>query len=538
MVLWTKIAKNEVRVRTSKFRKNRLAFFLVLYSFLIFWAFFICPLIFDQFMPTLAGMEDLAPILVPSIAMIIEHIMMIFFIAIMIYPLSNIYRQTEIGFKEILLASPITAGDIFLGEFLGKIPILFSYVFALTPIFVNMLNPIFNLTFMQTLVIYCCVFGLVFLATLIGTIIMSWIEHKIAQSEKARDIAKALLMLLSIGMVALIYSLQFGFQFLMENPDLKNYVMWYPPLWFSNIILYTFDATLLDIYILNIWMSLTLAILVPILILYFSYKGANKFYTLEGGIEKASSTIENENIFYKFNRRIMGSKWEGLVITQLKQFFRKKENITKLIYLGGITCVYGLIFSFSMRDTPPGDFLTGGFLVLMVVFLGGMLYGLMLGSFIFVGSKDLLWVYKRSPRNVNSLVYSYIMAMLIINMILALVVTTFFTILFKFDVFYVIVFFIAYLAYGIMVLIEAIGIQGFSPAFEEKGKHMGFNMFKLMSIQMGVFMGYIFLMVWAAEKLPDFTAWELTPTIIFISIHLMIALPLFFMGLRHLKKIE
>jgi len=217
MVLWTKIAKNEVRVRTSKFRKNRLVFFLVLYSFLIFWALFICPLIFDQFMPTLAEMEDLAPILVPSIAMIIEHIMMIFFIAIMIYPLSNIYRQTEIGFKEILLASPITAGDIFFGEFLGKIPILFSYVFALTPIFVNMLNPIFNLTFLQMLVIYICVFGLVFIATLVGTIIMSWIEHKIAQSEKARDIAKALLMLLSIGMVALIYSLQFGFQF--THPD-------------------------------------------------------------------------------------------------------------------------------------------------------------------------------------------------------------------------------------------------------------------------------------------------------------------------------
>jgi len=193
-----KIFKNEVRVRTSKFRKNRLAFFLILYSFLIFWAFFLCPLIFDQFMPTLVEMEEISQFLIPSIAMIIEHLMMIFFIAILLYPLNNIYRQTEIGFKEILLASPTTAGDIFLGEFLGKMPILISYVFTLTPIFVNMLNPILNLTFMQTLVIYVCVFGLVFMGTLIGTIIMSWLEHKIAQSEKSRDIAKALLMLLSI----------------------------------------------------------------------------------------------------------------------------------------------------------------------------------------------------------------------------------------------------------------------------------------------------------------------------------------------------
>jgi len=532
-----KIFKNEVRVRTSKFRKNRLAFFLILYSFLIFWAFFLCPLIFDQFMPTLVEMEEISQFLIPSIAMIIEHLMMIFFIAILLYPLNNIYRQTEIGFKEILLASPITAGDIFLGEFLGKMPILISYVFTLTPIFVNMLNPILNLTFMQTLVIYVCVFGLVFMGTLIGTIIMSWLEHKIAQSEKSRDIAKALLMLLSIGMVALIYTLQFGFQFIMENPELKNYFMWYPPLWFSNIILYTFDATLISTYILNIWTSLALAILVPVVILYISYKSANKFYSLEGGVEKASSVIEKENIFYKFNRRIMGSKWEGLVITQFKEFFRKKENITKLVYLGGLTCVYGLIFSFSMSEAP-NDYLSGGFVILTIIFVGGMVYGLMLGSFIYVGSKDLLWVYKRSPRNVNGLVYSYIITMIIINTILALGVTIFFTILFEFDAFYVVVFFVTYLLYGIMVLIEAIGIQGFSPAFQEKGKHMGMNIFKLVSIQIGVFMGFIFLMVWLGDILPDLFAWELTPTILFISIHPTISLPLFFMGLRHLKKIE
>jgi hypothetical protein len=338
-------------------------------------------------------------------------------------------------------------------------------------------------------------------------------------------------------MVALIYSLQFGFQFILENPELKNYFMWYPPLWFSNIILFTFDPGLLDLYILNIWMSLALAILVPLLISYISYKRANVFYTLEGGLEKVSSVIEKENAFYKLNRRIIGVKWEGLVITQFKEFFRKKENIMKLIYLAGITCVYGVVFSFSMSSAPTG-FLTGGFVKLTVVFMGGMLYGIMIGSFIFVGSKDLLWVYKRSPRSVNGLVYSYIFAMLIINIILAFIVTTFFTILFKFDIFYVVVFFISYLTYGIIVLIEAVGIQGFSPAFEEKGKNMGMNIFKLMSVQVAVFTGFLFLMMWMGDILPNIVAWELTPTILFISIHLIISFPLFFTGLRHLTKIE
>jgi hypothetical protein len=128
--------------------------------------------------------------------------------------------------------------------------------------------------------------------------------------------------------------------------------------------------------------------------------------------------------------------------------------------------------------------------------------------------------------------------MFIINLILALVVTTFFTFLFQYDVISVVVFFIAYLAYGIIVLLQAIGIQGFSPAFEEKGKHMGINMFKLMSIQMGVFMGFIFFMIWLGDIFRVLITWELAPTIILISIHIVITLPLFFMGLRHLKKIE
>jgi hypothetical protein len=190
-----------------------------------------------------------------------------------------------------------------------------------------------------------------------------------------------------------------------------------------------------------------------------------------------------------------------------------------------------------MRNTPE-EFISGGFTKLMVVFMGGMLYGIMLGSFIFVGSKDLLWVYKRSPRNINGLVYSYIFAMFMVNLILALVVTIFFTILFQFEVISVVVFFISYLAYGIMVLLQAIGIQGFSPAFEEKGKHMGINIFKLIVIQMGVLMGFIFLMIWLGDIFPFLISWELAPTIIYISIHFVISLPLFFMGLRHLKRIE
>ena len=313
--------------------------------------------------------------------------------------------------------------------------------------------------------------------------------------------------------------------------------MWYPALWFSNIILYMFDPVLLDTYILNIWTSVALAALIPLLVLYISYKKADAFYTLEGGVEKSNSIIEKEGMFYKMNRRILGKKWEGLVVTQFKVFLRKKENIMKLIYLIGLTCGYGLVFSFSVGQTQQ-EFISGQFKVLMVVFMGGMMYGLMLGAYIFIGSKDLLWVYKRSPRGITSMVYSYIFSLLILNIMIAIGVTIFFTFLFEFDIVNIIVFFIAYLSYGILVLSQAIGIQGFSPSFEEKGKNMGMNMFKLMSIQMGVFMGFIFLMIWFSETFPNPIFGDFTPLVLFLSIHLPISALLFTLGIKHLSKIE
>ena len=120
----------------------------------------------------------------------------------------------------------------------------------------------------------------------------------------------------------------------------------------------------------------------------------------------------------------------------------------------------------------------------------------------------------------------------------AVIVTIFFTFLFQYDLISVVFFFITYLAYGILVLFQAIGIQGFSPAFEEKGKHMGINIFKLMTIQMGVFMGFMFLIMWLGDIFHALITWELAPTLLYISIQLVISLPLFFMGLKHLKKIE
>ncbi|MFX1409244.1 MAG: hypothetical protein ACFFA6_02745 [Promethearchaeota archaeon] len=532
MSLWKAIAKNEIRLRTSLFRKHRVLFFIALYSLLSVWAFILCPILFDLFMPTL--IEEIPEILI-AVALIIEYLIMAFFLMILIYPLNAVYRRTEIGYKEILLASPATSGDIFIGEFVGKFPIYSAGLLLLGPIIIGMLNPIINLNLIQYFVIYICIFGIVLFAALLGAIISSLLEHAIAKSERARDLGKILLFLLSIVMVAIIYSLQFLFKYLIDNPEIKNWFMFYPALWFSNIILYFIEPSLINTYILNIWSSTILVICVPIFILYIAYKKAEKFFTVEGGIEKISSIIEKENKFYLLIRKLTGHKWEGLIITQLKDFLRRRESIMKIVYVTGLVSVLGVIFSFTMgTDELMGQ----AMIIVMLIITGGLMFGLLFGSYIFVGSKDLIWVYKRSPRNIFSLVFSYLIAMLVFNMLMALGLTIFFTFFLKFKIFEIIFFFSFYLINSLSVISQAIGIQCLSPSFEEKGRTMITNNLILMVLQMIPlqFIFIVLLIVFSPPKTPELAMFYfLSPLLLLSSV---IAISLLYFGLKKLNKLE
>ncbi|MFX1310500.1 MAG: hypothetical protein ACFE8C_12430 [Promethearchaeota archaeon] len=531
MSLWKIIAKNELKLRTNKFRNHRVLFFIILYFFLITWAFLLAPMLFDLFMPTLV---QAIPQINLAVALIIEYVMMAFFLSVVIYPLNSIYRKVEIGFKEIILASPATAGDIFLGEFIGKLPIYLGGVLLITPIMTGMLNPIINLNLIQYIIFYICVFGLVLFATLLGSIVAAWLEHKIAKSDRAKDLGRILLFLLSIGMIAILYTLQFLFEYLMTNPELRNWVMIYPSLWFTNIILYFIDPSLINRYVLNIWISTALVIIIPLIVFFIAYKKADTFFTVEGGIEKISSVIKRENKFYKLTRKLTGHKWEGLIITQLKEFLRRRESIMKFVYLTGLVGVLGVILSTIGLDLIVGQ----SILITMIIIIGGIMYGLLFGSYIFVGSKDLIWVYKRSPRSTHALVYSYLIAMLIFNVLMSLGLTIFFTFVIKFDLFDILFFFSFYLINSEVVIAQAVGIQCLSPAFEEKGSSMTSNNLFLMVLQIIPFQ-FIILFIIVAFPIPSspiLARFHFLMPLLLISI--ASAIPLLIFGLRKLSKIE
>jgi hypothetical protein len=101
-----------------------------------------------------------------------------------------------------------------------------------------------------------------------------------------------------------------------------------------------------------------------------------------------------------------------------------------------------------------------------------------------------------------------------------------------------IVSFVAFLLSSICALALTVGVQCFRPAFEEKGKNMGGNMFITVMLQMVQFMGFIFLMVWLFQEFPTSEVMLYLLLALFIGIQAVVALPVFILGLRKIKRIE
>ncbi len=528
--LWRVIAKNEIRVRTSSFRNHRKSVFILIYAFLFLWAFVIAPFIFDLFMPTLAA--EYSTIFKPVVAILIETFLMMFFLVLVMYPLNNVYREMEVGFKESLLATPVKPNDIFLGEFLGKAPLYTMMILILAPVIVGMINPLIDLTIVQYIVIYSCVFGVVYFANLVGSIIASWFEHKISKSEKARDLGKALIWIFTIVLIVIMYAVMFFLNELLANPELKNWLAIYPSLWFSNIILYSIDPILLDTFVLNIWINLLLSISVPLVVLYISYNKAMSFYTLEGGIEKSSITIiEHESIFYKIVRKGTGRKWAGLVVMQLKRFLRKKANYARIAYVVGLLGFMTWFIS-SMTDDIFGSL----FGTIILIAIGGGIGSMMLGHLGFVDSKDLIWVYKRSPRGIKSLVYSYLFAMLILNIFIAATIAVIFSIFADLDLLNAMIFFIEFLIFSQIAMCQAMGIECLSPAYGEKDSNMKSNaMISMVLLQPLIFIPVMTLIFFDIDIR---TLGILIPHGIIFLYNIAVSIPLLYFGMKKLNKIE
>jgi hypothetical protein len=550
LTLWKIIAKNEIRLKTFRVRKNRKLFFILIYTLLLFWAAFLGPVIFDEVLPEL--LKDFSVQFEVLITLILEYSFMMLFVMYTIYPLFLLYRNTEIGIKDTIIASPINPGDLFTGEFIGQLPFYFLFLLGIGPLGTSLLRQInTEMGFFHYIGFYAITFTLSMFALLVGTILSNWIENRIYKSKKVRELNNWVFVILSFIVISIFYIFHFLFEFISSYPDFKVWMLLFPSYWYSNITLYIINPALVSSYIINIWLNVGLAIIMPLLIFYISYKKAYVFYNLERTIEKKSKIIHKESRFYHFITFIIPSQWKGLVTIHFKDFLRKKENYAKLIYSTVFIGFMGVFLSISLNqstiileDNPLGielilEILQHKFLlVLIIAWMGALIFSILIGISILIRSKELLFVYKKSPRGINSLVFSYLFVMVLLILILDIGLSIFFAFLFQIDFILTLVFFLAFMIYSGAILLEALAIQCIKPLFEERGKDVFFNMYLILIVQVISLLITLFIVMPNLSPVVPASIGIIYILLVNLGVSGIIACLMIYLGIRKLNQIE
>jgi len=435
---------------------------------MFFWSIYIGPFLFDLIIPEFIRVLDIG--LKGYLSDLIEYSFMALFLLSLMIPIYSLYKKKGYGYLEIVLASPVKPEEIFLSDFISKLPIQLLASLIISPFISGFLRQLRALSYIHFFFIQFILFCVLVSGTLTGKLIANFIEKKIFQKRSPKKYYKYLLYLIAIAIISLYYLIRFTLHFFLNNPILRNWLNFFPSFWYSNILLYVIDSSLIKINLLFFGLSILFSIIFPIAIFFILYKTANPIFKTSIIIKKENVYGKNKKDIYDFLLKFTPSKAKKLISIQFKVFLRKQEGIYKLIYILFLSLFLGIIVSISWSS--PWE-LTEGFqdkflIILIVAWMGGFFFGFIMSINVFISSKELLFLYKRSPKGIKSLFKSYLYFMVYLIIGFDIILTLIYMILFQFTILESIIYLILYFLYCIITIILAIGIQCFKPLIEDQ----------------------------------------------------------------------
>jgi hypothetical protein len=231
-----------------------------------------------------------------------------------------------------------------------------------------------------------------------------------------------------------------------------------------------------------------------------------------------------------------------LIITQFKNFFRKRENTAKVFYFLGLIGVIGIIMSLSLNNISSELGIEFKYIKEVVIsvlsWMGGMIFGILIGTNIFLDSKEIFYLYKKTPRGIYSLVFAYIYQMSIIILLLDLILTIFLAIIFNLNLLFICLFFLFFLLNCFSLLLQAIGIQCYNPLFEERGKDLFLMIYLIIFIQIVSLVISLYIVIPKISYSKDISIGLLYILFINLVITTIISVFILVLGLLKLRKRE
>lgn len=544
---WLVIAKAEYYVQTSRFRRFRREVSLLLLIIGVIWALYIVPEIVSGF---LAGIAPLTQtLLMASFPGLMRSVMLFLWIILLIYPISYALQEIRIGQWEIMLSNNVSTRDMMFGMFAGKVPSYGLLVLFVAPIMLNPFALFFNVSPIGQAIMYLTVFfvalGTLFLSSFLSTAI----QAKLGESPRGNDIAKALTMVIAIVILVPMYCLIYLAESMSAVLGMDVFLL-FPFTWGADAISWTvivfngigLTATgFLSILKLDILTDLFLLSAFTGGILVLAISSADRIFSFGAGprTEKVT-TVGPENFILKGIRRVAPGPFGVMVVTSIKEFSRKMQNVSRLLYGVVLSVLFPVIMTASIssipEEPPPGVY---EFIVMFMIILVGMMLAMMsgitFGGIGFIESKDQLWIIKSAPNGAWKFGKARITEALLLAIPIAIVPSIAMVFVFRFGL----IEFVAFIAYvwwatsGAVLL--STGITANNPAYEDqRSRAFHVNAFASVSLVMAIMLVSLFAgfdMLVEFGNLPLFMVATSTPLV-------AIGLLVYLVGIGRLSRVD
>jgi hypothetical protein len=343
------VAKNQYRITTSGICGIRPYFPYLIIGLLAVYVAFIAPAVVSPFIN-----DFLAFIITQAAVPLVQIVLFMFFFFLILFPISDTLRELHTEQLEIFLAAPIKPSDVLLGEFLGRMPFYAIAITVITGTFTALLNSL-GLDMAQNAIII-----IVFIVTLlsafwIGIVTAAILRTKLGKTARGKDVGRALAIVIVLPMIAVMYSiLGGGLLEALVDPGTSGMVRTIfgvlPSSWGAEVFV-SFASNPGNIGAVDLetltWFGGLLAFFLAVL--WLGAKAANRAYSLEP-TTFTSSSVKPDGFFYKTIRSVGGGSSFGTLLSSIfKDYSRRLENLSWIIYVVALIALLRIFFQTLLR---------------------------------------------------------------------------------------------------------------------------------------------------------------------------------------------
>lgn len=505
---WFHIAKADFYVLTAGMRNHRRLYSGAFCALGIQWAVYGAPFLIGGALNAIMPMSDIRALLMIMFPGLMRSAMMVLWIMLLLFPMTKALEEIKIGHWEIFLSNNVKTRDILTGSFLGGLPLYGLVTLFLAPLVITPFILAFEVSLIGVALMYTVLVLVVLTVLWISNFITAAIKSKLGDSSRGDDIAKALSFVIAFAGILPIYGLIFAAPMMTEILGMDVFLL-LPFTWSADIVSWiaimfngiglteievAFFGTILRFDLL---VSTLLAGVFSVVVLGLTLGAAGRVFTITAGARtERITTVGRENFILRVVRKLSSDSFGALLVVNMKDYFRKAQNLSKMFYGVILAIVLPLIMTL-FTDYGVGKDLGD------IITMFGMMFA-MVGAFPFVGtgfleSKDQLWIIQSAPRGASRFVKARLVMAAIADVFLTLIVVVGMTFILGLGA----VDALLLLGFGFMVVIGsslvAIGVTARNPNYEDtKSPAHQANMMASIGIPMFAMMGSIFIFIFVA----------------------------------------